>query len=414
MRQAKDSHYALHACVYEFQKPELLEELRAARRRHATVEVVYHFRQKPPKKNKKTGKLEQKDKTCEENEAEARAHGLADVSVQRKANPQGAIMHNKFVVLLKRDAKGDFQPQAVWTGSTNWTEGGVYGQLNVGHAIYDKKVAQTYEELFQQLNNDPEAAPLKKKLAELSPVPEEVPPGPAVVPIFSPQSDLGMLNLYGTICEKAKFLMVCAPFELSPIIRKALAEREEGVLKLMLLDKRASLGKEGEADGVGAIEKAGGNMLGVAATLDSPLAKFQKGLLGDSPEHFHHRGIHIHSKFIIADPFGDSPVLVTGSANFSKNSTTGNDSNSLLICGGKGAKDANKAVIDIYATEFLRMFEHYHYRGTVAQKKAEAKASGKKFTEESYALKDSDAWTNPYYKKGTVKYLSRLFFSGHE
>jgi phosphatidylserine/phosphatidylglycerophosphate/cardiolipin synthase-like enzyme len=411
MRQAEDSRYALHACIYEFQKDEFLEELKEAQRRHAVVEVVYHFRQKPPVKNKKTGKLEQKDLTCEENEEAAKKHGLASVSVKRKANPQGAIMHNKFVVLLKRDASGDFEPQAVWTGSTNWTDGGVYGQLNVGHAVYDKKVARAYEDLFQLLNDDTDAAPLKKALAELSPVPEEAPPGPVVMPIFSPQSDLGMLNLYASISEKAKFLMVCAPFELSPIIRKALAEREEGVLKLMLLDKRASLGKEGAADGVGVIEKAGGNMLGVAATLDSSLSKFQKELLGSS-EHFHHRGIHIHSKFIIADPFGDAPVLVTGSANFSKNSTSGNDSNSLLICGGKAAGDSNRAVIDIYATEFLRMFEHYHYRGTVAQKQKLAKEKGAKFKEESYSLKDSDVWTNPYYKEGTTKHLSRLFFSG--
>lgn len=59
----------------------------------------------------------------------------AVVNVQRKANPRNAISHDKFVVLLK-----DGVLRAVWTGSTNWTEGAIYGQLNVGHAFYDAQV----------------------------------------------------------------------------------------------------------------------------------------------------------------------------------------------------------------------------------------------------------------------------------
>jgi phosphatidylserine/phosphatidylglycerophosphate/cardiolipin synthase-like enzyme len=56
----------------------------------------------------------------------------------------------------------------------------------------------------------------------------------------------------------------------------------------------------------------------------------------------------VHSKIIAADPFGTDPILVTGSANFSENSTTKNDSNSLLIRG-------DTATMDIYSTEFMRM-----------------------------------------------------------
>ena len=55
-------------------------------------------------------------------------------------------MHNKFVVLLKKDKK-NVVPKAVWSGSTNWTDGGIYGQLNVGHAVYDDEVAAAYENI---------------------------------------------------------------------------------------------------------------------------------------------------------------------------------------------------------------------------------------------------------------------------
>ena len=92
----------------------------------------------------------------------------------------------------------------------------------------------------------------------------------------------------------------------------------------------------------------------MATTLASPLHDFQQRLLAGR-ESFHHAGIRIHAKVILADPFGTNPVLVTGSANFSHNSTAVNDENSLVINGHSG-------VIDIYATDFMRLFEQYHFR----------------------------------------------------
>src|SRR5207237_3147705 len=47
--QAKDKSYALHAAVYEFQKPELLQGLVDADTRGAEVKVVYHHRVKNDK-----------------------------------------------------------------------------------------------------------------------------------------------------------------------------------------------------------------------------------------------------------------------------------------------------------------------------------------------------------------------------
>ena len=54
-------------------------------------------------------------------------------------------------------------------------------------------------------------------------------------------------------------------------------------------------------------------------------------------------------------PLGADPVVVTGSANFSKASTTDNDENMLIIRG-------NTRVADIYFTEFNRLFNHYYFR----------------------------------------------------
>jgi hypothetical protein len=60
------------------------------------------------------------------------------VSTARIATPN-AIAHNKFVILLK-----DGKPIEVWTGSTNITESGIFGQSNVGHSITNNDLADTY------------------------------------------------------------------------------------------------------------------------------------------------------------------------------------------------------------------------------------------------------------------------------
>jgi phosphatidylserine/phosphatidylglycerophosphate/cardiolipin synthase-like enzyme len=395
LAQAKDATFALHAAVYEFQKPELLAGLKAALDRGAEVKVLYHHRQTQTK-----GAPNPADKTASKNDAAAHAAGLDPVSVRRSADPQGAIMHNKFVVLLKKTG-GAFVPQAVWTGSTNWTDGGLYGQLNVGHAVYDPDIAATYEANFQLLHADPKAADQKKALAKLTPVPSPLPSTHRAWAIFSPQANLDMIHLYAEICANATTLMVCAPFELHEEIRKAFLVRPQGTLHYLLLDQKKSLGN---AEELQVQQGDPRNTISVATTLPSALHDFQGKLL-EGKESFLHAGIHIHSKIILADPFGDDPILVTGSANYSTGSTTNNDSNTLVLRG-------NTAVADIYATEFMRMFEHYHFRASEAAAQDAAKKAGKPTDLEPLCLKESDAWTTPYYAAGSLEELDRQTFAG--
>ncbi|HEY0557161.1 MAG TPA: phospholipase D-like domain-containing protein [Thermoanaerobaculia bacterium] len=395
LAQAKDGTFALHAVVYEFQKPNLLAGLKAAIDRGAEVKVVYHHRQ-----TQLHGAPNPADKTADKNAAAAHAAGLDAVCVQRSADPQGAIMHNKFVVLLKKTGN-DFVPQAVWTGSTNWTDGGIYGQLNVGHAVYDADIAATYEANFQLLHADPKAADQKKALAKLTPVPTPLPSTHRAWAIFSPQANLDMIHLYAKICSDATTLMVCAPFELHQEIRKSFLARPQGALHFLLLDQKKSLGSDEE---VQVQQGDPRNTISVATTLSSALHDFQGKLL-EGKESFLHAGIHIHSKIILADPFGSDPILVTGSANYSTNSTTSNDSNTLLFRG-------DTAVTDIYATEFMRMFEHYHFRASEAAAQAAAKKAGQPTDPEPLNLKESDAWTTPYYVSGSLDELDRRTFAG--
>jgi hypothetical protein len=395
MAQALDSNFALHAAVYEFQKPELLEALSLAKLRGVDVSVVYHGRQKMS-----GGEADDDDNTTGKNQ-DAITAAKIDFAKPRKADPQGAIMHNKFVVLLKKGADGKLEPVAVWTGSTNWTEGAIYGQLNVGHAVYDPQIAGKYEAYFQLLHDDLPQQEMRKKVMELTPVPanrDAIPHG--VTPIVSPQSSSAMIDLYASVCSSAKVLLISAPFSLHETIRATFPTVPPNVIRFLLLDKERSAGKPDE---VSLIKSSAGNQLAVATALKSPLFDFQGNVL-QARESFHHKGIHIHSKIICADPFGPDPVLVTGSANFSDNSTRINDSNSLIIRG-------DTAVADIYTTEFMRMFEHYWFRAHM-EEKAKTEAAGAAPEDRVLGLKEDNSWTDKYYEAGSREMLDRCAFLG--
>lgn len=411
LARAEGQGFALHAVVYEFEKPNLLRGLKDALARGAAVEVVYHARKKADVPPKKPGGKPIVDHTRDDSEAAIAEAGIQALCTRREADPQGAITHDKYVVLLK-----DGAPLAVWTGSTNWTDGGIYGQLNVGHAIDDAALARTYEQGFQLLKTDPPAPDTKLANERITPVPgvtrDSIPQG--ITPLFSPQRELDMLDLYAAVCASAKLLMVSAPFELHKKIMDALkSDAGTDVLRFVLADTERSLG--GDVQIMNREPSFAGS---VATVLKSPLNDFQGRLL-EGKESFHHAGVHVHSKIIAADPLGPDPILIMGSANFSSNSTITNDSNVLIFRG-------DTAVTDIYVTDFMRMFEHYWFRYLLATKeetangatgpgdgaKAPSAEASKNPGAVGMALMETDAWTDRYYVAGSREERDRLVFVG--
>jgi phosphatidylserine/phosphatidylglycerophosphate/cardiolipin synthase-like enzyme len=69
---------------------------------------------------------------------------------------------------------------------------------------------------------------------------------------------------------------------------------------------------------------------------------------------------YLHTKYMLLDPLGANPLVVSGSANFSEASTTNNDENMLIIRG-------NPRVADIYLGEFMRLYRHFAFRDWLTQ-----------------------------------------------
>src|SRR5262249_13812834 len=88
--------------------------------------------------------------------------------------------HNKIIIRLPHGGA----PDAVWTGSTNFTPSGFLGQTNVGHLVTDPSLAAIYLKLWTKLSTDPDSNEVLAETMALSPNPANVVPS-GTTPVFS-------------------------------------------------------------------------------------------------------------------------------------------------------------------------------------------------------------------------------------
>jgi len=164
--QARAPGYGLRASVYEFSYEPAIAAFGAAQKKCKDVQIVYDAR--VPTAAKKGGAARQR---IAEVKKLLKQHGLSDVSTPRTEGPS-FISHNKFIVLLERG-----KAQAVWTGSTNFTESGIFGQSNVGHVVRDPVIAEAYLEHWKRLQADPAEEDIRSENESADPGIEAYPPG---------------------------------------------------------------------------------------------------------------------------------------------------------------------------------------------------------------------------------------------
>ena len=362
----------LHLFLYEFEKKEFFEALNRAMTRGVRLEILYDALL-----NKGGEGPSIKSKPL------IRKYGLQSVSKGRNAKGIN-ISHNKFMVLT--DNHG--QPQAVWTGSTNFTDSGIYGQSNVGHAIVDADLARSYFNWHQVIWNAPDtsAANSREIVMQLTAVPVSNLSGTALV--FSPRSTIEAVTECAHLVSEGK-RMVCftAPFALHDDLEEAFAKAPSHVFGL--LNKNNVVGK--------ALHEAPNTQLAAAGSInDKSILEAWQGRL--QAESMHHSGVFIHTKFILVDPLSENPVIITGSANFSNNSSKNNDENQLFIAG-------ETEVADVYLGEFMRMFDHYYFRDH-----AKWIAKEKKTNPNAGFLDSTDGWTNRFFGGGEREAQRLAFF----
>ncbi len=114
----------------------------------------------------------------------------------------------------------------------------------------------------------------------------------------------------------------------------------------------------------------------------------------------------VHTKYMLVDPFGDQPIVVSGSANFSEASCHTNDENMLVIRG-------DKRIADIYFGEYMRLYTHYAFREAVKWA-MQSKQVGKPEKWRPNYLTDDDSWMKQYFdpRDRSGRFARRCYFAG--
>lgn len=309
--------------------------------------------------------------------------------------PSGHIVHNKFLVYVD----GKNKPQAVLSGSTNWTATGLCAQTNNAFVIDDPQVAQRYMNYWNILKADQQAHQKDPKSFQAPPMRTFDSKGqPYELDASGPDADPSTLTSYFSP-NTPKSRSKSKTGEAEPIDMKDLETRvkaaKHAVLFLAFIPGTPSItnfaaeaqraNKDLFVRGcVTAPDAAGTFYYALRGTSPPKQAKPAKGqpkqkkapvqqdprviaadaLNGaDAPQgwlpELLKAGFAItHDKIVVIDPFADDCVVVAGSHNLGYQASYNNDENLVMIQG-------NKKLAMAYATHVLDVYDHFSWRWSV-------------------------------------------------
>lgn len=397
---AKASGGKLFAALYELNDPELEERLTAL---GAQVNLVL-------------GNGAFKGKETDENaEVRQELKDKSQVKVYDRIVSSPHFAHNKFVVFC--DAAG--KAKSVLSGSTNWTMTGLCTQANNALFIDDPDVAEAYRQQWDRLHDAGNGFPTSLVKANSQQKTFQVDSGKLSV-WFTPTDEAEDLQYARQLINAAKhgilFLFFNpGPFQDDPnrwtLLQNILSRHQSsgqpyydpslfirGVVNQQI-PKLTEPGATGDAapaanappphashNGRRSPGRATGgeahthdldpaspvNPVSLFSSSsvhgDSPISRLNKDVL--VPAYIKSRYdkwdtelkgasmVMVHSKVIVIDPFGESPVVMTGSHNLGPKASGKNDDNLVII-------EGNHALAASYALNIIAIYDTYRWRSYV-------------------------------------------------
>jgi phosphatidylserine/phosphatidylglycerophosphate/cardiolipin synthase-like enzyme len=354
--QASSPAWALRASAFELTEPGVLAAFQRAHDNGASVKLTYHAKD---------------DDTGNANRTALAEHPLSDgILIERS---HGALSHNKTIVLCRAGAAGALEPVSVWSGSTNWSQGGLFGHSNVGHVVRDAAVAARYLEYWTAVSGDPDVAALRDVVSAQSPFSAADPPDGGITVLFSPRHGMAPLDWYAQrFGGAASSAHITLAFGMTKVLEDALLAATGDAVRFVMLNKADDHQDTWSADRDHVVVA-----VGARADPDALQRWADETLTG-----FNSFVEFLHTKILLVDPLSAHPTVISGSANFSPDSTNSNDENMLVI-------DGDLQVADTYFTEFARVFQHFYSRYWAMKMKGQA-------AEDSDFLTEDAAWQKPY------------------
>lgn len=321
---------------------------------------------------KKKTETSEEARARDENQKARAALKKAGVDVQpvnRFISP-GALGHNKFLVAV--DGHGAAR---VWTGSTNWAPTGLCTQVNNGLLIDDRAVAKIYLDQWHLLRNAKSAFP--DDLVASNSKPHAAGKATIWFSRTKKQVDLAALNAEVAKAKQGILFLMFMPGAtgvLGTVARRAhepqlwvrgvVSELPNGINDDSKADVHLIDGSHSTQLHLDIIQPEGVKMSMAAFAAEVTHKQFLSQI-GHAI---------IHSKVLVIDPFGDDPVVITGSHNFSASASSKNDENFIIVRGDKSLAEA-------YAVNIEGAYQHYRWRAFLEQTNTPFQG-----------LEDGDAW----------------------
>jgi hypothetical protein len=362
----------------------------------------------------------------------------AGVNVIDRILPKDTIPHNKFVLLEEGGV-----PQAVLTGSTNWTSTGLCTQTNNALVIRSPAAAKVYSDYWDRLKQDTVVAAGNPKAlqgpkfrsdnrthnAGLIQHPVKLEDGSAELEIFfSPNTDhlltrppkeqpndMGRLfQLVGaakhavlflafdpgnnSILEAAATALKNTP---SLFVRGVLTSPARATNFTQALEAKGDQKPDDKGFAVGVVGEPGGPHK--AQGKDSakpdyraiPAGEIDKDdAFGAWEAEIYKVGFAIiHNKIVVIDPFSDDCVVITGSHNLGYRASHNNDENMVIV-------HRHRPLAEAYACHVLDIYDHYAWRYWLKQ-------SPDKFGK---PLEETDGWQERYIRGADEKSAELRFW----
>jgi len=376
LTDAAANGYHVYAMLFELADPQLIDLIKAfGKRAHVILSNGAH-----------TSAADDENAT-----ARASLDGIVDLQHDVRILAAGHLAHNKFCVFV--DPSG--RAEKVWTGSQNWTSTGLCTQTNNSLMIHDVEIATAYRDQWDRLVSAGNVfAPPALLDANDTPQHFDVDGGNATV-WFTPTRNLADLEFARQFVENAQSGILFLMFNPGPkndsllatILQRVMDTTKPQVHVVGVINQDPSTTKTMVVDlFTGKEEQQGNQDIIEPDGLDKTVAK--QWLAEISRGQFLGKGgvghAIVHSKVIVIDPFGDHPVVITGSHNLGETASSKNDENLLII-----ENDATLA--KAYVVNIAMIHDAFRWR--FARSQPAASTSAKSF----HGLKTKASWQTPYF-----------------
>ncbi|MEP6764878.1 MAG: phospholipase D-like domain-containing protein, partial [Gemmatimonadaceae bacterium] len=378
-----------YAALYELTDSELLNDLEAAK---GHVELILTNADGSKPGVTAAGKpTTVKDYDATNRDSRARLHLSLGADIHDRLLSAGSyIGHNKFVVYVDKHGT----PQAVLTGSTNWTATGLCAQSNNALLLESTKIAARYLDFWKRLlADDAKQGPQLRTDNRVAPTDISLGGNQGTLRVwFSPNTT-----------QKTKPANAVAPLDMAEVFQ-AISDAKLGVLFLLFNSGDPSIAshlKEVETAKKaanlpfyirGAISDATSSQeFATRVYKDSLLTQPNTVITGIAgvPDAF---GVWqkelaqlgyavIHDKIVVIDPFTSHSTVITGSHNLGYKASFSNDENLCIIRG-------NRRIAEAYASHVLDITNHYAWRSTLVALVKAGKDPSLAFS----SLKKADTW----------------------